>query len=124
MLLHIGAYVFVYVCVQVCAVVFVCVCASAQACVCMYMRICVCVCARVCARVRVRVRVRARMRATVACAQLCGWELHIDAFPIFTPANLLNLSDQTMKHCYVSSSGYRNDMIYRLNLPYENFVYI
>ena len=74
-------------------------------------RACMCLCVRVCA-------------CALACAQLCWWALHIDAFPIFTQANFLYLSDQTMKHCYVSSSGYRNDMIYRLNLPYENFVYI
>ena len=98
----------VFVCARVCALTRVRICACAHTCVCAY----------------VRVRVRARMYWALARAQLCGWALHIDAFPLFTQANLLNLSDQTKKHCYVSSSRYRNDMIYRLNLPSENFVYI
>ena len=102
--------------------------------------LCMCICMQMCARVSMptclcvrvfeRLRVCACMRVcacvywALARAELCGWALHIDASPLFTQANLLNLTDQTMKRCYVSSSRYRNDMIYRLNLPSENFVYI
>ena len=60
---------------------------------------CACLCARTCACLCVCACVSACMYwVLLACTQLCGWVLHNWRIPLLTPANLLNLSDQTMKH--------------------------
>ena len=54
-----------YLCIFCCACVFACICVRMWACV----------------HACVSVHVRACMYRELACAQLCGWALHIDAFP-------------------------------------------